>query len=84
VEQHDVTADLTLAQELLGGTSPAGATITVKVTPAGFFHTGGIGGAGQSAEPLSAAHVARMLEESFGAEALRAVFAHLVRLSEAL
>jgi hypothetical protein len=54
------------------------------VTPAGFFHTGGIGGAGQSAEPLSAAHVARMLEESFGAEALRAVFAHLVRLSEAL
>jgi pseudouridine-5'-phosphate glycosidase len=84
VEQHDVTADLTLAQELTGGTSPAGATITVKVTPAGFFHTGGIGGAGQSAEPLSAAHVARMLEESFGAEALRAVLAHLVRLNEAL
>jgi hypothetical protein len=84
MEPKDVLAELTLTQELLGGTSPAGATVTVKVAPEGFYHSGGLGGTGQSTDPLPAEHVARMLTESFDAAALRAIFDRLVALRAAL
>ncbi len=84
MEPKDVLAELTLTQELLGGTSPVGATVTVKVTPEGFYHSGGLGGLGQSADALPAEHVARMLSDSFDTGSLRAIFDQLVALRAAL
>jgi hypothetical protein len=84
VDSTDVTAEFTVTQELQGGISPAGPTITVKVTAAGFFDTGGLGRHGQSFEPLTAEHVADVLKQSFDASDLRMILDHVVRLREVL
>lgn len=80
----DVMADLTFNQDTRGGIAPAGASITLNVTPEGFFHAGGLGGAGQSLEQMTAEHVAQVLTHSIDAARLRAVLDHLIRLRDAL
>ncbi len=84
MDSNDVTAELTVTQQLLGGIAPAGPMITIKISPTGFYHSGGLGGLGQSLEPLSAEHVAEMLRQSFGAGELRALLEHIVLLRNAL
>ena len=81
---NDVTAEVAFNQDTRGGIGPAGPTITLNVTPDGFFHTGGLGGLGQSLEAMTVEHVAEVLTSSFEPARVRAILDHLVRLREAL
>jgi hypothetical protein len=80
----DVTATLSLNEEVRGGIEPAGTTIDLRVNAAGFFDPGGLGSAGQATQVLSAEHVAGILTEHFDGARLRAVLDHIVRLRDAL
>ena len=80
----DVTAELAFNQDTRGGTGPAGPTITLNIAPDGFFHAGGIGGQGQSLEPMTVEHVAEVLANSFDRARVVELLDHLVRLRDAL
>ena len=80
----DVTAELAFNQDLRGGSGPAGPTITMNVTGEGFFHAGGLGGLGQSLEPMTTEHVAEVLRQSFDRDRVRAILDQIVKLRDAL
>jgi hypothetical protein len=80
----DVTATLAFNQDVRGGVEPAGTTIDLRVTALGFIDVGGLGAAGQSAEPLAIERVAETLLQYFEPERLRLVLDHIVRLRDAL
>jgi hypothetical protein len=75
-----VTASLTFNQDVRGGVEPAGTTIDLRVEPDGFFDPGGVGSAGQSAEPIAPRRVAETLLQYFEPAALRAILDHITQL----
>ncbi len=80
----DVTATLAFNQDVRGGTEPAGTTIDLRVSAAGFFDPGGLGSAGQTFEALPPERVAETLTAHFDRDRLRAVLDQIVRLRDAL
>jgi hypothetical protein len=79
-----LTTTVAFNEDVLGGTEPAGTTITLRIDKDGFHDAGGMGGAGQVVEPVGVDRVAELLRTEFDTEALRAILAHLTELGRAL
>ncbi len=66
------------------GSEPLGRMATIALDSAGFRDVSGVGGSGAAPGVLDPARVRDTLLESFGADELRALLDHLVRLRDAL